>query len=624
MITSDSTEEARIGILKKYWGHQSFRPLQEEIVASVIAGVDTVALLPTGGGKSVCFQVPAMLRAGVCIVVSPLIALMRDQVDQLRKKGIKAIAINATLTKREIDIALDNAVFGDTKFLYLSPERLLSEIVQVRLRKMKVSLIAVDEAHCISEWGHEFRPAYRQIATLRKLLPEVPIIALTATATNTVLGDIVQQLELRKPKIFTNSFARDNLIYVVQNENFKLNRICTIARKMQGSGIVYVSTRRDTMRYAQLLRANNIRAVAYHGGMDYKVRSEAQDLWIKDQAQVVVATNAFGMGIDKPNVRFVIHLQLPPTVEGYFQEAGRAGRDGKLSYAVALVQPIDVADMRERVLSAIPTEQDISLAYKSLANHYQIATGITNGQAYPFDISTFAKKWGLSAPKMAGALKFLEWAEYINLSEAVFTPSKIFSPMAAKDLYSFIIGNPRFEKLLHLIMRSYEGLFDYPIPISENNLATKLGVAPDDVKGMLTQLAEFRVLRYELQSELPLLQFNGQRVHSDALTIDKTRLASQRRRILGGLDYMEQYAKNDFLCRSRNLLKYFGEFDTKACGKCDVCLIQRKIGLTNKKFETILAILQSNQNESDRISALQTFLPNEISAVERWIKENGV
>ncbi|MEM9053110.1 MAG: ATP-dependent DNA helicase RecQ, partial [Bacteroidota bacterium] len=352
-------ENQIFGILKKYWGHQSFRPLQEEIIESILEGNDTLALLPTGGGKSICFQVPAMAMEGVCLVVSPLIALMNDQVQNLRKRGITAAALTSALSKREIDIALDNAVHGGLKFLYLSPERLKTEFFQERLKRMKVSMVAVDEAHCISEWGHDFRPSYREIVELRSLLPEsTPFVALTATATNEVIDDIIGKLELNQSSIFKKSFTRENLIYVVQEEGHKLNRMVSAIKNLGGSGIVYVGTRRETLRQSHLLRANGIGALPYHGGMSSKDRQETQAMWIANKAQVVVATNAFGMGIDKPDVRFVIHVDLPAGLEAYFQEAGRAGRDGKKAYAICLVNDDDRQNLEERVRQQIPEKSE--------------------------------------------------------------------------------------------------------------------------------------------------------------------------------------------------------------------------------------------------------------------------
>jgi len=438
-------------ILKKYWGHQSFRPLQEEIIQSVLNKTDTLALLPTGGGKSICFQVPTMAIDGICIVISPLIALMQDQVQNLRKKGIKAAAISSALSKREIDHQLDNVIYGDVKFLYISPERIETELFKARLQKMKVNFIAVDEAHCISEWGFNFRPAYRKISELRELLPDTPLIALTATATPKVVEDIKEQLGFVNGSIFQVSFQRNNLIYVVQKEENKLSRMISIVRKLGGSGIVYVRSRRESIRQANLLRANNFAALPYHAGMTFKERKEVQEAWVKNKAQIVVATNAFGMGIDKPDVRFVIHLSLPQSVEAYFQEAGRAGRDGKLAYAVCLNDTSDIAFLRERVAEQIPDPEKAKNVYRALTNYFQLAVGSDLSVGKPIDILSFSKKYNFKPAETYNALKLLEAHEFAYLSEAVHKRSQIRFLMKSKELYNFEIKQPKYEGLIHFL-----------------------------------------------------------------------------------------------------------------------------------------------------------------------------
>ncbi len=544
-----------------------------------MAGRDTLALLPTGGGKSICFQVPAMAMEGVCIVISPLIALMNDQVQNLKKRGIPAIAINSSLSKTEIDHALDNAIYGNTKFIYLSPERLKSDIVLARLAKMKVSLIAVDEAHCISEWGHEFRPAYREIAEIRELLPQAPIIALTATATPDVELDIVEKLALREPQIFKKSFVRNNLIYVVAEETNKLSRMLNIIKKLGGSGIVYASTRKETLRQARLLRGNGISAIAYHGGMDYKARNEAQALWVANKAQVVVATNAFGMGIDKPDVRFVIHINLPPSVEAYFQEAGRGGRDGKTAYAIYLKDQYDVADLQQRVQAMIPEKIDIMRTYRALTNYFQLALGSKMGEPAPFDIKAFAKKYDLPAITTYHCLKILEYFEYISLTEAVFSPSKLQIRVGSQALYSFEVGHPKFENLLQLLLRSYEGLFDQYVRINENNIGVRLKLSAASVKEQLNYLQELRILRYEEQTDLPFISFPNERITPDALQLDKEYMRLREQRNRARMEAMVGYTANGLVCRSRQLVAYFGESKSTDCGRCDVCL--RTKGLTS-------------------------------------------
>lgn len=616
-----------IDILKKYWGHQSFRPLQEEIVQSVLSGSDTVALLPTGGGKSICFQVPAMAMKGVCIVVSPLIALMNDQVHNLRLRGISAIAINSALSSREIDVALDNAVYGNLKFIYLSPERLKSDVVQARIKKMNVSLVAIDEAHCISEWGHDFRPAYREIAELRELLPNVPIIALTATATQEVVDDIVSELHLKDAAIFRKSFVRSNLIYVVQKEQNRLSRICNIVKKVGGSGIVYVPTRRETVRMAHLLRSNGIGAMPYHGGMDFKERSEAQELWVKNKAQVVVATNAFGMGIDKPDVRFVVHIHLPQTIEAYFQEAGRAGRDGKQAYAIYLMEESDITYLRDRVMGMIPDEKTIIQTFRALVNHLQLALGSKMEEAIPFDVSEFSKKYKFNPTAVVNSLKMLEYNGYLTLSDAIHSPSRIQFMLKSKELYSFEVTQPRFEKLIHLLLRSYEGLFEQPVRINENNIGTRLKIAAKSVKDLLNQLHQMRVLQYQEQTDLPFISFPTERLRPESIVLDKEFMESQKRRYLTKMNAAIAYAENNLICRSVQLVSYFGDQSASPCGKCDVCLSIQKHEIQEARFYEIKEKIENQLSQEPiqlyELSVFSNFNEKDVLKVIQWMADNN-
>lgn len=620
-------ENQLIDILKKFWGHQGFRPLQEEIVQSVLSGKDTMALLPTGGGKSICFQVPAMALEGVCIVISPLIALMNDQVHNLRLRGISAVAINSALSSREIDIALDNAVYGSVKFIYLSPERLQSDIVKVRIQKMKVALVAVDEAHCISEWGHDFRPAYRQIAEMRQLLPEVPVIALTATATQEVVEDIVGGLELKDPAIFRKSFTRPNLIYVVQKEQNRLSRLCNIVKKVGGSGIIYVPTRRETVRMAHLLRSNGIGAMPYHGGMDYKERSEAQELWIKNKSQVVVATNAFGMGIDKPDVRFVVHIHLPQTIEAYFQEAGRAGRDGKQSYAIYLMEESDISYLRKRVMGMIPDETTIVQTYRAVVNHLQLALGSKMEEAIPFDVSEFSKKYSLNPTVVVNSLKMLEYHRYLTLSDAIHSPSRIQFLLKSKELYSFEVTNPRFERLIQLLLRSYEGLFEQPVKINENNIGTRLKIASSTVKDLLNQLHQMRVVQYQEQTDLPFISFPTERIRPESILLDKEFIASQKHRYLTKMNAAIAYAENNLICRSIQLVSYFGDDSGVPCGKCDVCLANKNKEIAEDLFYEIKAKIEGQLTAEPvqlyNLTVFSTYKEKDVLKVIQWMADNN-
>jgi len=615
-----------IDILKKYWGHQVFRPLQEDIVNSVLDGKDTLALLPTGGGKSVCFQVPAMAIEGVCIVVSPLIALMNDQVHNLRLRGISAIAINSSLSKREIDIALDNAVYGDLKFLYLSPERLKTDIVKVRIQKMKVSLLAIDEAHCISEWGHDFRPAYREIAEFRKLLPKIPVIALTATATTDVIADIIKQLDFKEPAIFKKSFARSNLIYVVQKEQNRLSRLNNIIKKLGGSGVVYVPTRRDTVNIAHLLRSNGIGAMPYHGGMEYKERSETQNLWIKNKAQVIVATNAFGMGIDKPDVRFVVHLHLPASIEAYFQEAGRAGRDGNRAYAIYLLEASDITSLQNRILGLIPEEKTIIQVYRALVNYLQLALGSSLIEAIPFDLSEFSKKYTFNPVAVYNSLKMLEYCEYLILSDAIHSPSKVQFLLKSKELYSFEVTQPRFERLIHLLLRSYEGMFEQPVRISENNIGSRLKIAAEKVKELLHQLHQMRVVQYQEQTDLPFIAFPKERLRPEGIILDREFINSQKNRLLSKMNAIIAYAENDLVCRSIQLVSYFGDKSAMPCGKCDVCIALKKQNIEENLFIEIKKDLENELTKKpallNEMAVFRKYKEQDVLQVIRWMADN--
>lgn len=615
-------------ILKKYWDYASFRPMQEEIIRSVISGKDTLALLPTGGGKSICFQVPAMAMEGVCIVISPLIALMNDQVDALKKRGIPAVAINSALSYHEIDIALDNAVYGGTKFIYLSPERLQSDIIQQRLRKMKVSLLAVDEAHCISEWGFDFRPAYREIVQIREILPRAPVIALTATATPNVADDIIEQLELKSVARFTKSFVRPNLIYVVQNEKNKLSRIKNIVRRLGGSGIVYVPTRNETRRVAQLLRGQSINALPYHGGMDYESRHKTQKMWLENKADVVVSTNAFGMGIDKPDVRFVIHLHLPQSLEAYFQEAGRGGRDGQLSYAVALINEVDKNYLRDRVALSVPDEKEIIRVYKALVNHLQLALGSKLLEPLPFDLSAFAKKYSFNAVVAYNSLKILETCGYLVLSDAIHAPSRIQFSVGSKALYDFEVRNPRFEKLIHLLLRSYEGLFEQATRISENNICSRLNLSAQKVKEQLRELHQLRILQYSEQTDLPFISFLTERLRPESVILDKEYIDRLRQRHLSRMHAVIDYSENNLICRSKQLVAYFGESTSERCGKCDVCLSLKNSETSDYNFRSIRSEIENNLLHEpypiQKLPVLEKHSEAKVLEVLRWMAENDL
>lgn len=591
-------------ILKKYWGYDAFRPLQEEIVQSVIKGNDTLALLPTGGGKSICFQVPAILMEGICIVVSPLVALMKDQVENLKARGIEAIAIYAGMGKREIDILLDNCIYGNVKFLYLSPERLLSEIVRIRISYMKVNLIAIDEAHCISQWGYDFRPPYLQVKQLREIHPKIPVLALTATATPQVRTDIIEKLALSEPKVYVKSFARKNLSYVVFNLEDKYKKLLNVIKNVQGSGLVYVRNRRETAEVAMFLQRNRISADFYHAGLDKDTRFKKQDDWTKDQIKVMVATNAFGMGIDKPNVRFVVHLDLPESLEAYYQEAGRAGRDEKRAYAVLLTHKADQMILEGRYADSFPTVEEIKKVYHHLGSYYQLAYGVGEGLSFEFDIAEFCKRFHLGVLKTMAALKFLERDGYVVLSENIFMPSRLMFSIGHEEVYRFQIENPFYDPLIKTIQRSYGGGFDAYVKIKESDLSNRLKMSYNDVVAALQKLQELGVVSYLPQTDQPQLQFVKPRTDAMHLDIDvkhiQLRKQVQSNQITAVLAYASSHT-----CRSVQLLAYLGETHADKCGTCDVCLEEKKeeerSQLNDKIDFEICTLLQSNHLGLDEL-----------------------
>jgi ATP-dependent DNA helicase RecQ len=591
-------------ILKKYWGFDGFRPLQDEIIQSVLNGEDTLALLPTGGGKSICFQVPAMVMDGICIVVSPLIALMKDQVENLKAKGISAIAIYAGMGKREIDILLDNCIYGNVKFLYLSPERLLADLVKARIGYMNVNLIAIDEAHCISQWGYDFRPPYLKIKDLREIHPKVPILALTATATPYVREDIAQKLELRQPAIFVKSFERRNLSYVVFDLEDKHQKMLEVAKNVKGTGLIYVRNRRETTEVAYFLQRNGIAADFYHAGVEKDLRFKKQEDWKKDIIRIMVATNAFGMGIDKPDVRFVIHLDLPESLEAYYQEAGRAGRDEKRAFGILLANKSDQLILNAKYADSYPTVAEIKKTYHYLGNYFQLAFGSGEGLTFGFDVADFCKKFKLPVVKTLAALKFLERDGYIALSENVFLPSRLMFTVSHEDVYRFQIENAGYDPLIKTIQRSYGGAFDGYVKIKESDLSNRLKISFNDVVGHLNRLQQLELISYIPQTDQPQLQFVLPRADQTRLDIDskfiKLRQEIQQQQIKAVLSY----AANS-VCRSQQLLHYFGELAAAKCGFCDICLAERKLEdkeiLKDKIDFEIVTLLKSAHFELDEV-----------------------
>lgn len=579
-------------VLKQYWGYDAFRPLQEEIIRSVLAGKDTLALMPTGGGKSICFQVPTLCQEGICIVVSPLIALMKDQVFNLRERNIAAAAVYSGMHPKEIDRTLDNCIYGNVKLLYLSPERLVTDLARERISRMNVNLLAVDEAHCISQWGYDFRPPYLEIANIREILPDVPILALTATATPEVVDDIQERLEFKQKNVFQKSFARDNLAYIVLEEEGKMEKLLDILQKTKGSGIVYVRNRRKTKEIAQFLRQKGIAADYYHAGLQPEERSQKQDAWIADQTRIMVSTNAFGMGIDKPDVRVVVHMGLPDSLEAYFQEAGRAGRDGKKSYAVLLYNQSDRLGLEKNYELAFPEMDEIRRVYHALGSYFQLAIGAGAGRSFDFDIVEFAKNFQLQPVQTLHALKTLETAGWLALSEAVYTPASLKIIVSKESLYDYQLRNPQFDLLLKTILRSYQGASTHFVHVRESQLAGFLRKSRAEISQALSHLHKDRIIEYLPQSDKPQLMFLRDRVDADGLTIDHKMYEFRRKRHWERIQRAIAYAENP-ICRSQQLLAYFGETEAEPCGICDVCLGRKKGDLSNADFDATKAKIQA-------------------------------
>ncbi len=616
-------------VLLKYWGFSSFRPLQEDIIRSASGGNDTLALLPTGGGKSLCYQVPGLAVDGLCIVISPLIALMKDQVQGLRDKGVNAVGIYHGLSKAEIDNAVDNCVYGDVKFLYMSPERLTTKLIRSRLEKMNVNLLAIDEAHCISQWGYDFRPPYLRIAEIRELIPNTPVLALTATATPQVVTDIQEKLHFSNANVFQKSFERKNLAYVVFQEENKLKKLLKVCNNVPGTGVVYVRNRKRTKEIAQWLSRQKVSADYYHAGLSAGERDAKQNAWMKERVRVIVSTNAFGMGIDKPNVRFVVHLDLPDSPEAYFQEAGRGGRDGKKAYAILLFNQADIADLKRFHERSFPPLKDIKKVYNNLGNYYQLAIGSGKDQNMPFNLTDFARNYQMDPFLVFNALGFLEKEGYLATSEAMANPSRIMFRLNNEELYRFQVATPRFEPFIKLLLRSYTGLFSEFIKIKESDIASRAGIEKETVKKMLKELHDMDILYYKPQNEEPMLTFLEGRVSGSDLFISrevyKERKAFARMR----MDAMIDYTRSKDTCRSLYLLAYFGETGATRCGQCDVCLKLNKAGVSDYEYKQVVdlikpKIMAGSATLEDLIHDLDINISeNKVVNVIRYLKDNG-
>ena len=588
-------------IVKKYWGFDRFRPMQEEIVDAVIYGHDTLALLPTGGGKSLCFQVPGIAREGITLVISPLIALMQDQVANLQLKGIRAKSIISGMSHREMDITLDNARFGGLDFLYTSPERIQSKLFMERFKGMNVGLIVVDEAHCISEWGHDFRPAFKEIYKLREIHPDVPIIALTATATDKVRADILNQLQLKSPKTFEASFERSNLSYETQESENKLVAIVNYCKSHDDlCGIVYCQTRKSVKDVARILQANRISVGVYHGGMTKEDRERMLKDWLTDKIKVMVSTNAFGMGIDKPDVRFVLHYEFPPTLEAYFQEAGRAGRDGKESRAIVFWEKQDLTTLQERIKQQFPEISTIKTTYRAVCNFLKIAIGSGKDESYPFEIAKLCSAFQLNPLQAYNSLKILEMNNDLVFSEGVFHPTKVKYAIGNKELYNFQIQHSKFLGLTTLLSRSYAGIFEQYFEIHEKEFCTRLAINTMELENQLKQLEKYGVLDISWKSSLPTVTLTHERLPDDYLSISAEVYTYRKQNAEQKLEKALQFIELP-ICRSVQLLKYFGQ-ESEPCGKCDVCKNNSKTTYRTKELkEILLPFLQNMQTIEDCI-----------------------
>lgn len=575
-------------ILKQYWGYDQFRGIQEEIIQSIGAGKDTLGLMPTGGGKSITFQVPAMAQEGLCIVITPLIALMKDQVRNLRDRGIKAIAIYSGMSRQEIIIALENCIFGNYKFLYISPERLNTEIFLTKLRSIKVNMITIDESHCISQWGYDFRPAYLNIAEIRKHLPGVPVLALTATATPEVVVDIQKRLEFAEENVFRMSFERKNLAYIVRATDNKLAELIHILNRVQGSSIVYVRSRRRAKEITEFIVSEGITADFYHAGLDNAVKDKRQKAWQEDECRVMVATNAFGMGIDKPDVRVVVHIDLPDSPEAYFQEAGRAGRDGNKAFAVILYSKADKVTLHKRIPDTFPDKDYIKKVYEHVQYYYQMAMGDGQDCIKVFNLEEFCRTFKHFPVQAHNALKLITQAGYLEYTDEQDNASRILFLIRRDELYRLREESKEIETLLQVILRGYTGLFTEYTYISEAALSIRSGLTRQQIYNILIALSKRRIIDYIPQRKTPYIIYTRERVELERLHIPKSVYEERKERYETRIEAMIEYATSENACRSRILLNYFGEKNEHECGQCDICLEKkRKVSLSDTDYETI-------------------------------------
>lgn len=614
-----------LDILKQYWGYDKFRPLQGDIIQSIAAGKDTLGLMPTGGGKSLTFQVPALAMEGVCVVVTPLIALMKDQVENLKKRNIPAAAIYSGMSKADILLTLENSVFEAYKFLYVSPERLATQIFLEKIRQTKVCLIAVDESHCISQWGYDFRPSYLKIADIREIIPEAPVLALTATATPEVVEDIQERLHFKEKNVFRKSFLRTNLAYIVRTTENKEEQLLNILRKVHGTSVVYVRNRKKTKEIADFLVQNNISAEHFHAGLSNETKDARQQRWKNNETRVIVSTNAFGMGIDKAEVRSVVHLDLPDSLEAYFQEAGRAGRDEKKAYAVVLFNNSDVTKMRKRVSDTFPEKDMVRKVYNALGNYYEIAEGSGVEAVFPFDLADFCTKFKLPMLITHNALKILQQAGYLDLTDEQENTSRVLFTVGKEDLYNIRFSEDQ-DRLIHILLRSYTGLFTDPAYISEETIAKRLDWSKDKVYQELVLLSKVKIIHYIPRKKTPFVTYVQDREDVNRLRLDKEAYDDRKERYITRAKSVLDYAKEQEICRSQILLSYFGEKNTQPCGQCDVCLKRKETQVTDVDFEQIrkavLDLLIKEPLTINQMTKKLSYKENKITQVVRFLLDN--
>lgn len=617
-------------ILKQYWGYPSFRPMQEDIVDSVVEGKDTLALLPTGGGKSICFQVPAMTMEGICIVITPLISLMKDQVMHLKKIGIPAAAIFTGMHHNQVEIVYNQAVFGMLKFLYVSPERLMTDMFIEALKKMKVNLLAVDESHCISQWGYDFRPPYLKIAEIREYIPNTPVMALTATATPAVVEDIQYRLNFKERNVFQTSYERKNVTYNVIHDADKFGVMYRLFKRMdKGSGIVYVRSRKRTKIIADWLQSTGISASFYHAGLDAKTRDYRQQLWMNGTIKVIVATNAFGMGIDKPDVRLVVHLDIPDSLEAYFQEAGRAGRDLQPSEAFMIVAENDIDRLKDNIKNTYPELKKIRMIYEALGNYLQIPIGSGKNQSYNFDINDFCNAYNLSLLEVFNTIQLMEREGYIATSEALSSPSKIHIKAGREDLYRFQIEYQEFDTIIKYMLRNLPGVLSDFVNIREETISIKTGLSVEMIIKQIGRLERLDFLTYIPRNDKPQIFYLTERLNISNISLSedvyKNRKEDADRRLQSVIDFVN----NDEICRSVQLLRYFGENINNTCGRCDVCSSRNRNDIDNKEYKIISDIIISELKENSApiyevVNNIKTYKEEKIVETIRWMVDNNI